>query len=128
MSMAFSSKQDDKLYLAHNLGEWQTAFGKKYTNWSLKFGVLIVGEIEQQFVVPGVFSLGEKSLVKSLWFIHFVSSSALIYFLSNQGRTNAFSSLSFSLNLYGETRIEWILKLIVVWLIRRLLSLTKMFK
>jgi len=44
----------------------QTAFGKKCPNLSLKFGVLIVGEIEQQFVVPGVFSLGEKSLVKSL--------------------------------------------------------------
>jgi len=64
MSMAFSSKQDDKLYLAHNLGEWQTAFGKKYTNWSLKFGVLIVGEIEQQFFLcASNFLLVEKSLV-----------------------------------------------------------------
>ncbi len=35
-------------FLAPKLGKQQTAFAKKYHNLGLKFGVLIVGEIEQQ--------------------------------------------------------------------------------
>jgi len=35
-------------FLAPKLGKRRTAFGEKCANLSLKFGVLIVGEIEEQ--------------------------------------------------------------------------------
>jgi len=36
-------------------------FGKKSANLSLKFGVLIIGEIEQQiFYAPATFLIGKK--------------------------------------------------------------------
>jgi hypothetical protein len=39
--------------------------GKKSANLSLKFGVLIIGEIEQQiFYAPATFLIGKKSSVK----------------------------------------------------------------
>jgi hypothetical protein len=49
MQAAFSQEQNENPFLAHSV--WQTAIklAKKCTNLSLKFGVLIVGEIEQQF-------------------------------------------------------------------------------
>jgi len=61
MRTAFSHKQDEKLFLANILGDWQTVFGKNFTNLSLKFGVLIVGEMEQQmFHTPATFRMAKK--------------------------------------------------------------------
>jgi hypothetical protein len=47
------------------LGKRQTAFGKKCANLSLKFGVLIADEIEQQFFCePVTFFFAKKVFVK----------------------------------------------------------------
>jgi len=45
MRATFLHTQDERLFSAH--GVWKTAnkFGKKCANLSLKFGVLIIGEI-----------------------------------------------------------------------------------
>ncbi len=53
-------------FLVLKLGKLQTLFGKKCANLSLKFRVLIIGEIEQQlFLSTGNFYLIiEKSLAK----------------------------------------------------------------
>jgi len=48
MSVAFMRKQDEKLFWCTNWAR-QNAFGKMCTTLSLKFGVLIVGEMKQQF-------------------------------------------------------------------------------
>jgi hypothetical protein len=49
-------------------GKQLTVFGKKYANSCLKFGILIVGEIEQQYfhqmLCDGNFLLGKKSLMR----------------------------------------------------------------
>jgi len=59
--VAFSRKQDEKLYFAHKSGKWETAFGKKCSNLSLKFGVLSIGEIEHQiFCALPTFHLAKK--------------------------------------------------------------------
>jgi len=65
---AFSREQDEKLFWRTVLGKRHKKFGKKFAHLSLKFGVLIFGEIEWQFfrqmLFTGNFLLGEKSLVK----------------------------------------------------------------
>ncbi len=48
--------------MAHKLGKWQTVFGKKCANLSLKFWVLIIGEIEQIFCALATFQT-----TKNVW-------------------------------------------------------------
>ncbi len=54
------------LFLAHNA--WRTAnkFGKKCTNLSFKFGVLMLVRLNCNFLCAGYFLFGKKSLVKSI--------------------------------------------------------------
>jgi len=57
---AFLRKENEKLYLVSKLGKLQTTFGKKCANLGLKFEVLIIVEIEQQFFcAPGTFRLAK---------------------------------------------------------------------
>jgi len=42
-------EQNENLFLAHNIWPTVNKFGKNYTKFSLKFGALIVGEIEWKF-------------------------------------------------------------------------------
>jgi len=61
-SAYFLRNEDEKFFWHSNCANGkQTAFGKKCTNLSLKFEVLIVGEIEQQiFRSPETFRLANK--------------------------------------------------------------------
>jgi hypothetical protein len=58
----FLLEQDEKLFILAN-SVWQMAnkFGEKCTNFNLTFGVLFVGEIDQNFFcAPATFLLGKK--------------------------------------------------------------------
>jgi len=65
-SISSTFEQDEKLFSAHSV--WQTAnkFGKECANLSLKFGVLIVVEIERQ-------KLPIKTLMKMTPGVDFIS-------------------------------------------------------
>jgi len=61
LARLFLLKQNEELFLTHILGKFRTVFGKKCTNLSFKFGVLIIGEIEQFiFCAPPTFCLAKK--------------------------------------------------------------------
>jgi len=63
MHSAFLCKQDENLFSVHKLGKWLTLFSKNCANLSLKFGVLRIGEIEQQiFLFIGYFSRQQKKI------------------------------------------------------------------
>jgi len=47
-------------FFGAKLRKWLTVFSNKCTNLSLKFGVLIVDEIENQFFLPATFHLAKK--------------------------------------------------------------------
>jgi len=69
---AFRENWMRSFFSAHSVWRMENKFGKKCANLSLNFGVLVIGEIEQQFffhqmlhAVPMQLFAWQKSLVKS---------------------------------------------------------------